>query len=212
VYRPDLLVRDRAGDLWLVDHKTLRDFPSSPTTDLTYDDQIALYLWALRQEGVPVVGAIHNYLRTRLPKRPAITKNGRLSRQAVLTDEHTVREMVAEGLVSAADAEAYLAEMPMATFFFRAATDHPAPVSETLVRGYVHTVRLLEASRAAGEWPRTFSRLCPGCPVRELCQAALYGIPEVVDDLRRTLFVEKAERDSAVEDTDEGRDGDGHDS
>jgi hypothetical protein len=59
----DLLVRDRVtGHLWVVDHKSGANLPSM--MDLEIDDQFGLYAWAMRQNGEPVLGAIHNATRT----------------------------------------------------------------------------------------------------------------------------------------------------
>jgi hypothetical protein len=59
----DLLVRDRKnGHLWVVDHKSGANLPS--TMDLEIDDQFGLYTWAMKQQGQPVLGAIHNAVRT----------------------------------------------------------------------------------------------------------------------------------------------------
>jgi hypothetical protein len=95
--RVDLLVRDRFG-LWVVDHKNMKRIP-----DLTLrllDAQSALYLWALRQEGVRVQGFIWNYLRTKTPSEPALLQDGsRLSRAKCETDYPTlVRTIRKHGL------------------------------------------------------------------------------------------------------------------
>jgi RecB family exonuclease len=59
----DLVVRDRkTGHLWVVDHKSGANLPSQ--MDLEIDDQFGLYSWAMKQEGTPVLGAIHNAART----------------------------------------------------------------------------------------------------------------------------------------------------
>lgn len=59
----DVVVRDRVtGHLWVVDHKSGANLPSQ--MDLEIDDQFGLYSWAMRQQGRPVLGAIHNASRT----------------------------------------------------------------------------------------------------------------------------------------------------
>lgn len=59
----DLVVKDRnTGKLWVVDHKSGANLPS--TMDLEIDDQFGLYSWAMKQQGTPVIGAIHNAART----------------------------------------------------------------------------------------------------------------------------------------------------
>jgi len=59
----DLVAKDRnTGHLWIWDHKSGANLPSD--MDLDLDDQFGLYSWALKQEGSPVLGAIHNAART----------------------------------------------------------------------------------------------------------------------------------------------------
>jgi hypothetical protein len=59
----DLIVRDRSnGQLWVIDHKSGANLPSQ--LDLEIDDQFGLYVWAMRESGSPVLGAVHSASRT----------------------------------------------------------------------------------------------------------------------------------------------------
>ena len=59
----DLLVTDRLGRLWLVDHKTCANLPNK--LELGIDDQFGLYIAAMRSLGWQVLGAIHSAARTK---------------------------------------------------------------------------------------------------------------------------------------------------
>jgi hypothetical protein len=76
VGRRDLIVRWRRN-LWVVDHKSGGNLPSDKELDL--DDQLPIYLWQLRQDGVKAVGAIFNAARTNKLKR-AMTLEERFNR------------------------------------------------------------------------------------------------------------------------------------
>jgi hypothetical protein len=65
-YRADLIIEER-GRLWLVDHKSVGNFPNQ--LDLDFDPQIDRYTWALRQEGVPIYGQLFNQARRKMLKR-----------------------------------------------------------------------------------------------------------------------------------------------
>lgn len=68
-FKIDMLVRDRAsGKIWLVDHKSARDFTRQAEIDI--DDQFGLYTWALRRLGIPVFGFIRSDTRTQRNKGP----------------------------------------------------------------------------------------------------------------------------------------------
>lgn len=83
----DALIENEYG-LWLVDHKTHRSLP-----DLQFrlrDSQSALYLWAARENGLPVQGFIWNYLRWKPASTPKLlVKGDRISDAACDTDYPT---------------------------------------------------------------------------------------------------------------------------
>lgn len=66
-FKIDMLVRQR-GKIWLVDHKSARDFTRQAEIDI--DDQFGLYTWALRRIGIPVFGFIRSDARTQRNKGP----------------------------------------------------------------------------------------------------------------------------------------------
>ena len=59
----DLLVRDSDGRVWVVDHKSGYELPSTQVLDI--DDQFGLYLAAMSRLGIEAYGAIHSAARTR---------------------------------------------------------------------------------------------------------------------------------------------------
>lgn len=83
----DSMIRNQFG-LWLVDHKTHRSLPDMNFRLL--DAQSALYLWAARENGIPVLGFIWNYIRWKAPSTPKVVdlskKVARLSDAASDTD------------------------------------------------------------------------------------------------------------------------------
>lgn len=85
--RVDMIVRDKYG-LWLVDHKTHKVLPSLLQRQL--DLQSPLYIWACRENGIPVDGFIWNYVKTKAPSVPTVLKNGtRFSKKLGETDYYT---------------------------------------------------------------------------------------------------------------------------
>lgn len=67
-YKIDLLVKDPADRIWIVDHKTASAF--SQQTEIDLDDQFGLYISALRLAGIPVFGFIRSDARTQRNKGP----------------------------------------------------------------------------------------------------------------------------------------------
>ena len=75
----DLVVRDKMTEqLWLVDHKTAKDFTRQ--TEIDIDDQFGLYTWGLRQQGMDIMGTIRNDCRTQRNKTKPMTMDQRFRR------------------------------------------------------------------------------------------------------------------------------------
>lgn len=95
----DLVVRDRKTKmLWLVDHKSHRDFP--PARKLELDDQMGLYAWLLRQLGKPVQGIIYSVARTQRNKSKPQTLEERYKRYPLHKTDAELDEIVREAALT----------------------------------------------------------------------------------------------------------------
>jgi hypothetical protein len=71
--RIDLLVEDKDGRYWIVDHKTAAQFGNNDWLDL--DEQGGSYCWALSTMlNIPIAGVIYNKLLKAYPEPPAELK------------------------------------------------------------------------------------------------------------------------------------------
>jgi len=77
--RIDLVVK-AWRHLWVVDHKAVKTIPNDRELDL--DDQTPLYIWAMRQAGYDVRGAILSFSRYQQLKR-AMTMEERFRRESI---------------------------------------------------------------------------------------------------------------------------------
>lgn len=71
--RVDMIVENDYG-IWVVDHKTVRRIPD--WSQRLLDEQSPLYIWACRENGIPVDGFIWNYLSTAGMATPRVVKKG----------------------------------------------------------------------------------------------------------------------------------------
>lgn len=77
--RLDLILEDEDGLLWILDHKTAAQFGQTEHLDL--DPQCGSYVWAIREQlGILCAGVIYSEHRKKVPKPPAVLKNGALSK------------------------------------------------------------------------------------------------------------------------------------
>ncbi len=94
----DLLVRDHScgGGLFIVDHKSARELPKQKALD--FDDQLGIYTWLLRRQGLDIRGAIHNTARTYKLKSKEMSLGERFSRTLTVRTDRELEIMVAECL------------------------------------------------------------------------------------------------------------------
>lgn len=113
----DLIVRIN-GELWVVDHKSLRAF--YPTATMEMKDQVTAYIWLARQNGYDVKGAIYNMALKRVPKAPKLLKNGSLSKDKdQVTTKKLYRETVLNEGLNLEDYEEFIETELKPTEFFR---------------------------------------------------------------------------------------------
>jgi rubrerythrin len=192
----DMLIEDQFG-LWAVDHKTHKRLPSM---DFRFrDKQSVMYIWALRQCGIPVRGFIWNYVVPHAPKPLRFTQSGRLYKRQPFTDYPTVyRQLKNEDLHKDPDflpilrdlkAVRYDPEKPQSSKVFRRDTlEKHDDMIDRVVKEATHTAdRYAEyawENRDAIE--RINDRSCDWCPYRHICIAELIGAN--ADNVRRQMY------------------------
>ena len=98
-FKIDMLVRHRAtGKIWLVDHKSARDFTRQAEIDI--DDQFGLYTWALRELGIPVFGFIRSDTRTQRNKG-AMTADQRFRRVSTYRTDVELHNIAVDAALTA---------------------------------------------------------------------------------------------------------------
>jgi len=190
----DLVATD--GDtLWVVDHKSTEDFDKNMESMTDIDPQLSFYVWGLRALGLPVAGAIHNYIRMRLPAVPDINKDGSMSKRFIITDEPTVREFVARSgaKISPEDLETYIAKLPQDAFFRQFTTVRSDEELTATVSEIEAKVQERELVREKGLITRTLIKDCQRCPFYKPCIAALKGGDEEL--ILMEGFTRKEERE-----------------
>lgn len=181
----DMLIEDEYG-LWAVDHKTHKSLPGM---DYRFrDKQSVLYIWALRECGIPVLGFKWNYVVPHAPKPLKFTKAGRLYKRQPLTDYPTtlrgLKELGLENDPQYADildelrAIRYDPDVIQSSPVFRRDTleKHDDMIARTVLEVQRSAERFVEydwEDRDAVE--RVNERSCNWCAYRFICIAELLG-------------------------------------
>jgi RecB family exonuclease len=182
--KSDMLIEDETG-LWIVDHKTHKQFPSF--TQRILDQQSVLYLWAARENDIPVVGFIWNYVRTEGSKGVKFNLNGAMSAKQGAMDYVTAyRSLQAQGrdpkdfkeFLAPFKAQRYAPDQPqLSPFFQRHVLEKSDGMIERAVLEAAHTATNFAAydfeDRDSVE--RAADRSCDWCSYKNLCTTELIG-------------------------------------
>lgn len=182
----DMLIENEWG-LFAVDHKTHKRLPSM---DYRYrDKQSILYIWALRQCGIPVEGFIWNYV---VPTAPAPLKfkvRGGLYKRQPLTDYPTALRGIKEAGLDPEDPELkdildslkqvrYDPDAVQSSPVFRRdiLEKHDDMIERTVLEA-THTAERFRdyAWENRDEVERVNDRSCDWCSYRFICIAELIG-------------------------------------
>jgi len=91
----DMLIKDKDGCYWVLDHKTLGRVPEY--RELLFSLQASAYMWAARKVfDVPISGVMFNILVKTEVKSPSILKSGAISQNV---RQATTRELVEQEIV-----------------------------------------------------------------------------------------------------------------
>lgn len=171
-FKFDAIVEDDYG-VWLMEHKSHRKIPDADYRFL--DMQTAKYVWGLNELGTygNIMGVLWNYIRTKEPTKPKMTKMGRLSRAKIDTDVLTFYNALVEYDLDPHDFRDVLSRLKHhQTFFRRERQPKPPRVIETLVKETVVVADEIEK----GVIPiRSIARHCDFCSYKDLCITQLYG-------------------------------------
>jgi len=178
--RYDLVVEKPNGDIWIIDHKTASQKPSSAQLDL--DDQLTAlaYVW-WRKTGKWPRGQIYNVLIKKIATQPKLLKSGKLS---IDRSQSTTYSLYMEAIKEHGLA---INEYSEVLAYFQATGDGDFFVSEGVfrTRGQIDEFErnlyyeFLDMNMVASEPERAYPNPspfnCPSCGVRQICQAMMDG-------------------------------------
>lgn len=186
--RYDMIVRLPNGKLALVDHKVRSRKSDAIHTALTFDNQVNMYAFMAAQHlDEPISTIIHNVLYARVPEKPAVLKNGSLSRSKSTLEKTTYAlymNAIMENKLDAAEYEyelEFLDERELTTaspYFERVEIQVYESIVENLVAELApRFADMREVAQHPEKAYRTNSVFnCRFCPFLDVCYADLIGI------------------------------------
>lgn len=191
-FTPDLVVRDRNGFVWIIDHKFTN---STPKDGLPFSDlQALLYFAGVKALYPECKGFLFNHLRKKRPTQPRLNKtHNDESRQFGhyfvnnLKSIDTTYELLRDFLVNEAPAlldepnhKARLAELiDNNRFYFREQLVITDEQADRVLKDVQAQIELRKVAHANGYFPRVYQKdgmqSCDGCGYKRICAAELLG-------------------------------------
>ena len=199
-FTPDLVVRDRAGYVWVVDHKTTS---GSYEDGIPFGDmQAMLYFSGVQSLYPEVKGFLFNRLRKKAPTEPRLTKTKPLrvyDLNRIDTTYEILRDFLKENAPKLLDDPRHqrrLAELRDAgdRFFWTETVYVPDVAVEQIIDDVDFVIDQIERSKETGRFPRHLYESrgykdCRSCDFSRLCQAELLGWD--TEELRLEAYQER---------------------
>ena len=197
-FKPDMIVRDkRDGTVSCWDHKSNKTLPDTEWRNT--DIQSTLYLWALNELDIKVDQFIFNYIRTKPPTVPRMTKSGRMSKVKIETDYPTLKNFIEENDLEMTDElTAWLESLKSSSNFYKRITiAKPKLVTDTMISELYSTATMISFMDSKDDlaYFRVLSKACDwDCSFQDLCNADLMGSPQA-GQIRKQRYNTKEVKD-----------------
>lgn len=192
----DLVVEDETGQKWIWDHKTASNIPD-PTSFHAMDPQLMVYPWAARLAwGWDVAGIYYNYVKSKPPTIPQLTKTGLVSRRKVVTDYPTLRRFIRDNDLDIADFRDQLRPLRTKSPYLRR---YKYPREATVTREILSDIfSVTKHIRGDKRRSRTITRDCQRmCSFHDLCRAELNGLDTSL--MRKQMFTLRPKKEAVVD-------------
>jgi hypothetical protein len=191
----DAVVKDARGKTWPMETKT---YARTPDRDfLVFNNQSAIYTWALKELSFKPEGTLWNILKAKEPSRPKMTeKTKKLSLAKLDSTPYTVEKGIIELGLNPKDYREFIDGHDYESFFFR----HYIRLNDNVVKLIMDDTKstaneILHNGEKLKD--RNLSKDCSWCSYRSICQAELMGLD--TDYIIKTEYQLKEEGGRKVE-------------
>ena len=173
----DQIIKDKHGHHWPKENKSKKTIP---TGDFLYmDTQTNIYFWALgeKEKKLPIKGLLWDYIRTKAPVVPELTKKGVLSKANIDTTWDVYRQAILDNGLKLTEYRDMRKKLKLndENFLKRLPVPRQDKVMQTLVHEFTDTA--IEMRDYKGCYPRTIGSHCDFmCDFKRLCTADLRGV------------------------------------
>ena len=169
----DSLVKDPAGKIYTVEHKTYKRDPGRDF--IIFNPQSAIYNWAVSQLGMEPAGTIWDIIKAKKPSTPYLLKSGKLSKAKLDSTPYSVEKGIRALGLDPSDYEEFIHSHSFENYFTRETIRYNKQVTRGIMEDLVDTAKLI---RDMGEElkDKNLGKDCSWCQYKEICQAEILGL------------------------------------
>lgn len=189
----DAIVKTSDDRIWLMEHKSHKIIPQE---DVRFRDlQTVIYASIMPALGVKKPdGVLWDYIRSKPPSVPELTKKGQLSKSKIDTFKSIYEDTIKENRLNLKDYADVLKSLEgiEKNYFKRVFMPINESLSRQLLKETVITAQEMQM-REAKDCTRNITNDCSWCSYESLCRAELVGAD--ADYLRKTEFKKRKENE-----------------
>jgi hypothetical protein len=174
----DLIIKDENGLYWVINHKTASNIPESGAFH-AMDPQLMVYPWAAKKLlGIDVAGVIYNYVKSKPPTVPQLTKAGAISKRKIVTDYPTAYRFLVKNELAPADFTDFLKPLrKKSPFLRRYRLPREKIVTKTILGDFYEASKQIETiGHGQTRHIRNITKDCSKfCDYHDLCRGELNG-------------------------------------
>jgi hypothetical protein len=174
----DLIIKDENGLYWVIDHKTASNIPESGAFH-AMDPQLMVYPWAAKKIlGIEIAGVIYNYVKSKPPSIPQLTKAGNISKRKIVTDYPTAYRFLVKNGLSPSDYSEFLKPLrKKSPFLRRYRLPREKIVTKTVLTDFYESGKQIETiGHGSKRHIRNITKDCSKfCDYHDLCRGEMNG-------------------------------------
>lgn len=202
--KADLVVEDDEGNRWVVDHKSTGSIPQQSAFH-AMDPQLMLYPVGLKEEFGDFAGIVYNYIRSRPPSIPQLTKKtGQISRRKIVTDYPTARKFLIDNGYDPKDFTDWLKQVKknQPQLMRRYRLPREKRVTQVIMKDFIATGKEIYLEKDKTRHVRNITKDCATmCEYHDICRGELNGFD--MSHLKRARFTIRESRSNGAEPNEE---------
>lgn len=185
----DAIAKTPDGSVWIMEHKSHKTLPAE---DIRFRDvQTVIYAHVAPQIGIKKVdGVLWDYIRSKMPRVPELTKKGQLSKGKIDTLKSVYEKAIKDNKLNPKDYKEELTALEGSedNYFKRIFMPLNDSAGKQLIKEMIITAKEIQ-EKGEKDATRNITNDCSWCSYEKLCMAELVG--NDADYLRKTEFKER---------------------